>query len=52
MQQPKTYRYLQVDDYLDNALWRHFDQINDRLMVLFDLLRLEKQIQASYSHFL
>lgn len=113
MQQPKTYRYLQVDDYLDllnyakqlndtvweqelkealrhflqadrkgtkdfkiNALWQHFDQINDRLMVLFDLLRnsnnpternswseqiwelklerikLEKQIQASYSHFL
>ncbi|MEC0181017.1 hypothetical protein P4H61_05850 [Paenibacillus peoriae] len=57
-----------------NALWRHFDLINDRLMELFDLLRksnnaaernswseqiwelklerikLEKQIQASYSH--
>ncbi|MFC7560735.1 hypothetical protein ACFQ5D_00265 [Paenibacillus farraposensis] len=39
--------FLQADrkgtkDFKINALGRHFDQINDRLMVLFDLLWLEK----------
>lgn len=44
--------FLQADrkgtkDFKINALWRHFDQINDRLMVLFDLLHWKSKYKQA-----